>query len=148
MVPLNDSFNRMDDWEQRLEQQPEWQLADQKISDTDIITLSKILKKSTNVVSIDLRNNKITCEGARALAEALLVNTTFARRFLWDTQVLKLSGNSIKNSGLHALYSACQKSNRSPEMMCIAKSQSISASVFKTEEKERRMATFLYFLHK
>uniref|UniRef100_A0A3B5AYG3 Leucine rich repeat containing 34 n=1 Tax=Stegastes partitus TaxID=144197 RepID=A0A3B5AYG3_9TELE len=72
----------------------------QRLSDADVLALSKCLHNNKRVTGLDLRYNKIRDEGAEHLAELLQGNGSLLS--------LRLSGNKIGNRGAMYLASMLQ----------------------------------------
>ncbi len=82
------------------------------LTDSNIVGLAEALKNDTRVTRLDLKNNKITSVGAKALAEALLENKKIATNRLWDTGVILLDENQLGKDGVLAIFKVLHQSKR------------------------------------
>jgi hypothetical protein len=87
-------------------------LSGNRLTDTNIIMLSKVLENHRYLKYLDLSKNIITSKGTIKLAEALRSNKTLEKLFI--------PGNSVDNNGLKSLVDTLVKNNRTLQYLDIA----------------------------
>ncbi|CAF1115149.1 unnamed protein product [Adineta steineri] len=89
----------------------EWDLHEQSLVDTDVITIVDVLENSTSCVTLDLRRNNITEAGVAHLAKLLSKNQKL--------EELLLNFNKIDDHGLGRLCDVLTDKNSSLELLYI-----------------------------